>query len=456
MRTLKLSEIAAALGCPCAREALVARVVTDSRECGPNTLFVAIRGENTDGHRFAASALEKGAEAVVSDRELPGVDPDRVLRVEDTKRALIRIGGLVRSGFSIPFVGVTGSVGKTTTKEFIHTVLSAKYRTHKNEGNQNNEIGVPNTLFALEESHEAAVIEMAMTGPGEIRDLTLAVRPCVGVITSIGVSHLEFLGTRENILRAKLEIREGMPDGAPLFLCGDNDLLAGVTDDRLRVIFYGITNPACAIRATDVVQDGDSTRFTILSPWGEYPAAIPTVGLHNVTDALAAFGVSCEMGVEPAAAARALGDYLPSGMRQKVISRNGYTLVEDCYNCSPDSLRAAALTLGSFPAKGRRILVLSDMLELGPDAERLHAECGRFVARQGIDVLIACGPLSRHTIDGAIEGGMERAAWFETKEELAEQLRRLRRTGDVIWFKASRGMKLEDVICAVFGGEETA
>ena len=349
---------------------------------------------------------------------------------------------------------MTGSVGKTTTKEFIHAVLSARYRTHKNEGNQNNEIGVPNTLFALEKSHEAAVIEMGMSGPGEIRDLTRAVRPCVGVITAIGVSHLEYLGTRENILRAKLEIREGMPDGAPLFLCGDNDLLAGVTDERLRVIFYGITNPACAIRAVNIEAEGGETRFTILSPWGEYPARIPIVGLHNVTDALAAFGVGCELGVAPEAAAQALADYLPSGMRQKMISHNGLPIVEDCYNCSPDSLRAAALTLGAETEKGRRILVLSDMLELGPDSARLHAECGRFIARQGIDLLLACGPLSRHTVDGAIEAGMERTAWFETKEALAAQLRTLTRKGDIVWFKASRGQKLEDVIRAAFGGED--
>jgi len=456
MRTLMLSEIAAALGCPCEREAAVARVVTDSRQCAPGTLFVAIRGENADGHDYARSAIEKGAEAVVSEQDLPQIDPARVLRVENTKRALIRIGGLVRDGFSIPFVGVTGSVGKTTTKEFIHAVLSAKYRTHKNEGNQNNEIGVPNTLFALEEGHEAAVIEMGMSGPGEIRDLTLAVRPAVGVITAIGVSHLERLGTRENILRAKLEIREGMPDGAPLFLCGDNDLLAGVCDERLRVILYGITNPACAVRAVNIEPEEGATRFTILSPWGEYPARIPAVGLHTVTDALAAFGVGCVMGVEPEAAAKALGDYLPTGMRQNVRVRGGVTVVEDCYNCSPDSLRAAALTLGSFPAKGRRILVLSDMLELGPDTAQLHADCGRFIARQEIDLLLACGTLSRHTVDGAIEAGMERTAWFETKEELSETLRTAARAGDVVWFKASRGQKLEDVICAVFGGEEDA
>ena len=173
-------------------------------------------------------------------------------------------------------------------------------------------------------------------------------------------------------------------------------------------------------------------------------------------DALAAFGVGCLLGVGPEQAARALADYLPTGMRQKMTSRRGITVVEDCYNCSPDSLRAAALTLGSYPAKGRRILVLSDMLELGKEERALHAECGRFIARQGIDLLLACGPLSRDTIDGAIDAGMERAAYFESKEALAAELRTAARAGDIVWFKASRGQRLEEVISAVYGGEENA
>ncbi len=453
MKTLRLSDIAACLGCAGIREANITRVVTDSRECAPGSLFVAIPGERVDGHDYALSALEKGAEAVLAQRPLPQVPADRLLLTKDTKRALIAVGGLVRSRFAIPFVGVTGSVGKTTTKEFTAAVLSAKYRTHKNEGNQNNELGVPNTLFALGDEHEAAVIEMAMDGFGQIHDLTMAVRPCLGIITSVGVSHLEFLGSRENILKAKLEIRDGMPDGAPLLLCGDNDLLAGVRDDRLKILRYGVTNPACDVRASEIEEADGMTRFTILSPWGEQSARIPTIGQHNVLDALAAFSAGCLLGVEPEKAAKALGDYLPAGMRQKITSRRGVTVVEDCYNCSPDSLRAAALTLGSYPAKGRRILVLSDMLELGERERELHADCGRFIARQEIDLLLACGPLSRYTVDGAIEAGMERAAYFESKEALASELRKAARTGDVVWFKASRGRKLEEVIEAVYGEE---
>lgn len=454
MQKLKLSQIARALGAEISYDADICEVVTDSRQAKTGTLFVAICGENLDGNRFAASALQNGAEAVVVDTLLEGVDPKRAIVVPDTKRALIKIGGLYRRLFDIPFVGVTGSVGKTTTKEFIHAVLSAKYRTHKNAGNQNNEIGVPNTLFALELAHEAAVIEMGMCGFGEIRDLTTEILPSVGVITTIGVSHIEQLGSRENILKAKLELLEGMPDGAPLFLCGDNEYLNTVREPRLNIYRYGITNPECELRASDITQTDGGTHFIISSPWGEYSAVIPVIGQHNVLDALAAFGVGCAMGIDPEQSAAALANYLPVGMRQNVVSFKGMVVVEDCYNCSPDSLKAAALALASYPCAGRRILVLSDMLELGENAPAMHRDCGMFIARQDINLLMACGPLSEQTVLGADKAGMERCCHYDSKERLAQELIKAVRPGDVIWFKASRGMRLEDVIQQLYGKGE--
>lgn len=456
MQKLKLSQIARVLGAEIPYDADICEVVTDSRKINAGTLFVAICGENMDGNRFAASALQNGAVAVVVSTLMEGVDPGRAIVVPDTKRAFIKIGGLHRQLFDIPFVGVTGSVGKTTTKEFIHAVLSTKYRTHKNAGNQNNEIGVPNTLFALEPTHEAAVIEMGMCGFGEIRDLTTEIKPSVGVITTIGVSHIEQLGSRENILKAKLELLEGMADGAPLFLCGDNEYLNTVQAPRLKIYRYGITNPTCDIRASEIVQKGESTHFVISSPWGEHGAVIPVVGQHNVLDALVAFGVGCVMGIAPEQAATALANYLPVGMRQNVVPFKGMIVVEDCYNCSPDSLKAAVLALSNFPCSGRRILVVSDMLELGVNAPAMHAECGAFIARQDINLLLACGPLSEHTINGADKAGMERCCHYDSKERLARELIKAVRPGDVIWFKASRGMRLEDVIQTLYGKGENA
>ncbi|MBP1578350.1 MAG: UDP-N-acetylmuramoyl-tripeptide--D-alanyl-D-alanine ligase [Oscillospiraceae bacterium] len=306
MREVKISDIARKLGCEIGYDAVIKNVTTDSREVNDGDLFVAIKGENFDGNKFAKSALEKGACAVCVSELCEGVDPAKALIVDDTKRALIKIGGVYREGFSIPFVGITGSVGKTTTKEFIATVLGEKYKVHKTEGNRNNEICVPMTLMALEDSAEIGVIEMGMCGFGEIHDLTTEVKPAVGVITSIGVSHIELLGSRENILKAKLELLDGMKEGSPLFLCGDNDLLCTVNDERYKIYRYGITNSECDILARDIVQVGSSMKFVIDSPWGEYTATIPLVGMHNVLDALAAFGVGCVMGVEPKIAAKAL------------------------------------------------------------------------------------------------------------------------------------------------------
>ncbi len=454
MREVRVSETARRLNSSIGVDAVIKNVVTDSRMVQKGDLFVAIKGENFDGDLFAQSALEKGACAVVVSRLCDGVDPEKAIVTADTKRALIKIGGIYRDGFDIPFVGITGSVGKTTTKEFIATVLGEKYKVHKTEGNHNNEIGVPMTLIALDDTAEAGVIEMGMCGFGEIHDLVTEVRPAVGVITSIGVSHIELLGSRENILKAKLELLDGMEKGSPLFLCGDNDLLCTVKNDDYKIYRYGITNSDCDIIAKDIAQSGSSMKFVIVSPWGEYPATIPLVGMHNILDALAAFGVGCVMGVEPLKAAKALEKYVPVGLRQKVTRHNGMVIVEDCYNCSPDSLRAAALALAASPCEGRRIMVVSDMLELGEKSRDMHRECGKFIARQEIDMLVGCGEETESTIQGAYSAGMERCKHYPDKETLCKELLRTMRAGDVIWFKASRGMKLEEVSGMLLGRGE--
>lgn len=454
MREIKLSDIARAVGCAGEYQGAVREVTTDSRKAGPGALFVAIRGETMDGNDFALSALERGAEAALVDRDVDG-PAGRLLRVPDGRRALISIGGMVRDRFTLPIVGVTGSVGKTTTKEFVYAVLSSRFATHRNEGNQNNELGVPNTLFALTSAHEAAVIEMGMSGLGEIHDLSVAVRPSIGIITSVGMSHIEALGSRENILKAKLELLDGMEEGAPLLLCGDNDLLQTVRDERFRILTYGVDNKRCDIRAGDIVQSGTQTRFRIRSPWGSHAAVLPTVGTHNVLDALAAYGAGCLLGIEPATAAAALSDYRTVGMRQRFVDWRGAVVVEDCYNCAPDSLRAAAGTLASYPCGGRRILALSDMLELGPEAPALHRECGAAVAGLGVDLLLTTGELSRHTAEGARAAGLADCRHYPDKGALADALLALVEPGDVIWLKSSRGMKLEEVVQRLYDSDLT-
>ena len=453
MQRLEIAEICHAVGSGCSLPGSIGCVVTDSRLAKPDSLFVAIRGEHFDGHDFAASALDKGAVCVVTERPILGIDAAHTIIVKDTKRAYIAIGGLHRAKFSIPVVGVTGSVGKTTTKEFVYAVLSSSFKTHKNEGNQNNELGVPATLLDLDAAHQAAVIEMGMSAPGEIKDLAMATRPCVGIITAIGVSHIEMLGSRENILKAKAEIIEGMPREAPLLVCSDDDMLSMFFDDRVRVMRYATNDPKADIKAENItVCSAEKTKFSICSPWGNFDASIPVLGEHNVRNALAAFAAGCLLDVLPSKAARALSEYVPAGMRQKTVQYNDMTVVEDCYNASPDSLRAAAKTLGNYPAKGRKILVVSDMLELGEKAAEMHEACGTFAAASGIDRLMATGPLSKHTIHGAKSAGFGQAEHYSDKKALASALLSQAQPNDILWFKASRGMQLEEVIEEFYRG----
>ena len=324
----------------------IASVVTDSREAGPGSLFVCIRGERVDGHDYALRALEAGAAGVVVQRPVPGVPPEKCVQAPDALDAMIRLGANYRALYSPLLAGVTGSVGKTTTKEFCYAVFSAFGKTLRTEGNQNNEIGMPNTLFRLDKSVEYAVVEMGMQGLGEIRKLTLAAKPAGAVITCIGRSHLEQLGTRENILRAKLEICEGLPQGAPLVVNGDDDYLPGaaVRPDLEKVLF-AVENPDADVRALDIVSGAEGTRFTIADKaHGSLPAYIPAMGLHNVRNALSAYALATRLGLAPAAAAAALANYQTTGHRQHVVEYGGVTVIDDCYNANPDSMRAALLT----------------------------------------------------------------------------------------------------------------
>ncbi len=445
MERMTIQEIAEAIGSTERFEGAVEQVSTDSRALPEGCLFLALAGERFNGHDYLAAAQQNGAAfAVAQERRADyAAQNGRILYVQDTGRALLELGRAYRGKFSIHCVGVTGSVGKTTTKEMIAQVVSAGYKTLKTEGNLNNEIGLPKTLFGLDRSHQAAVIEMGMEGLGEIATLAAVAQPQIGVITNVGVSHIERLGSRENILKAKMELADALPDGAPLLLCGDNDLLSGVQMPRLRVTFFGIENPGCAVLAEEIFEQAGETRFTLRHPDGRIPVHLPCMGRHNVLNALAAFAVGRELGISPEDCAQALAGYRPSGMRQKVVDWNGVTVVEDCYNASPDSMRAALSTLGRWEGASRRIAVLADMLELGEISRMSHIEAGQCAAEQGIDLLLAYGEQGRYYVEGAF--GVD-ARWFETKDALCKALEQESIPGSVIWVKASRGMKLEEVL----------
>ena len=454
MKAFTLQEAAAALGLPQMQaQATLADVCTDTRKIQPGSLFVCLRGERFDGHTFAPQAAQLGAAALLVDHPVEADAPQLV--VNDTGKALLQLAGWYRRRFQLPVVGLTGSVGKTTTKEFIALVLGAKYNTLKTQGNLNNEIGVPQMLFRLEDSHTAAVIEMGMNHFGEISRLTRAVAPTVGLVTNIGVSHIENLGSRAGILQAKLEILEGMAPGAPLIVNIDNDMLRTVKLGDRPLLTFAIDDQSADFTATDIAEQGSSTAFTVHHSTFTQSVIIPTVGIHNVYNALAAMAVGYVTGVDPAAAAAALANYVPAGMRQNLVQVGGVQVIEDCYNASPDSMRAALQTLGKLPVH-RRYAVLGAMLELGDYAKEAHTQVGKMAAENGIDGVLAYGADAAYIVEAAKQAGLENARLFDTKEALAQSLAQQVQPGDGVLFKGSRGMHLEDVMHTVYERWEKA
>lgn len=454
MKAFTLQEAAAALGLPQMQaQATLADVCTDTRKIQPGSLFVCLRGERFDGHSFASQAAQLGAAALLVDHPVDADVPQLV--VTDTGKALLQLAGWYRRRFQLPVVGLTGSVGKTTTKEFIALVLGAKYNTLKTQGNLNNEIGVPQMLFRLEDSHTAAVIEMGMNHFGEISRLTRAVAPTVGLITNIGVSHIENLGSRAGILQAKLEILEGMAPDAPLIVNMDNDMLRTVKLGHRPLLTFAIDDQSADFTATDIAEQGSTTTFTVHHSAFTQPVTIPTVGIHNVYNALAAMAVGYVTGVDPAAAASALANYVPAGMRQNLVQVGGVQVIEDCYNASPDSMRAALQTLGKLPVR-RRYAVLGAMLELGDYAKEAHTQVGKMAAENGIDGVLAYGADAAYIVEAAKQAGLENARLFDTKEALAQALAQQVQPGDGVLFKGSRGMHLEDVMHTVYERWEKA
>lgn len=440
---LKASEIAKALGTVVDSQNIINRVSIDSRDVDKNTLFFAIKGERFDGHDFVKDVAEKGVGAVVCHKKVDCSAP--VIYVEDTKDALLDLASYYKS--TIPdllLIALTGSVGKTTTKEMVACVMAQKGETLKTEGNFNNEIGMPRTLFRLEKTTKNAVIEMGMDGFGQISVLTNCAKPDCAIITNIGVSHIEILGSRDGILQAKLEILEGLKKGSPVFLNGDNDKLANVKLDDYKVIFFGIENENCDVRAVDIKEIGLTTEFTAIKGDIKQKITIPTVGIHNVYDALTAFAVGLEYGVSSEDIAKGLEGYTPSGMRQRIKEVKGVTFIEDCYNASPDSQKAGLNSLCKI-AKGRKIAVLGDMLELGSFSEEAHRMVGEYAAECGVDLLYTVGEESKYMADSALKSGLKNVRNFTDKKELTEILINELQKGDTILFKASRGMKLEEI-----------
>lgn len=440
---LQVSEIAKALNADISSENLINCVSIDSRDVDKNTLFFAIKGERFDGHDFIEAVANKGVGAIVSHKKIECSAP--VILVEDTKQAFLDFASFYRMSMpNLLVVGLTGSVGKTTTKEMTACVLSQKNKTLKTEGNLNNEIGMPKTIFRLDETYGSAVIEMGMDNAGQISALSRSCKPDCAIITNVGVSHIENLGSRDGILKAKLEILDGLKKGSPIFLNGDNDKLSTAKIDGYKVIYFGIENKNCDILAENIKEIGLSTEFTAVKGDVRQKIIIPTVGIHNVYDALAAFAVGIEYGINPQDIAKGLSEYVPSGMRQRIKEANGITVIEDCYNASPDSQKAGLNSLCKI-AKSRKIAVLGDMLELGSYSETAHRNVGEYAAECNVDMLFTYGKESEFMADSAKKSGLKSVFSFIDKAELTKALYNELKLGDTVLFKASRGMKLEEI-----------
>lgn len=424
----------------------IEKISTDSRDIDGNTLFVALIGERFDAHDFVQDVLNKGAKAVICSRQTG--DDKRIIYVEDTGKALLDIAHGYRKKFNIPVIGLTGSVGKTTSKGMIYSVVKRKFNTLRTAGNLNNEIGVPKTLFGLTEKNEAAVIEMGMNHFNEISRLSKTVEPTVAAITNVGTAHIENLGSREGILKAKLEILDGMKKGSPLIINGDNDMLKTVKNDDFKVVRFGIESDDLDMRAVDIESDEKGSTFKAVCGEEKTKVFVPAVGLHNVYNALCAMCVGKTLGYTLEEAAEGIKDFEPEGMRQKITRAGNTVFVEDCYNANPDSMAASLEALKTLKAK-RSFAVLGDMLELGEYSEKAHREVGEKAAKTGCCAVLTYGELSKYISDEAQKYGCS-AQNFNDKEELSNFLFKNLRDGDAVLFKGSRGMKMEEIFLSLY------
>ncbi len=419
----------------------------DSRTIKAGELFFAVTGERLEGHDFVFSAVQKGAVAAVVRRDQADrfSDKTQLLFVDDTLIALQTLATAVRKLWGKPLIGVTGSAGKTTTKEAIAHVLSAHKRVLKSEGNFNNHFGLPLMLLKIEPEHDLAVIEMGMSHAGEIRALAKIAQPGIGVVTNVAPVHLEFFDSIAGIARAKYELVESLPSNGTAVLNADDEYVSQFGRDfRGKVIKYGIKSMA-DVRAENIVARGiEGSEFDVIVGDTREHASVQLVGEHNVLNALAAVSVGLACGLKPAESVAALASLAPADKRGQVLQLGNITVVNDCYNSNPKALNAMVDALATMKAK-RRIVVAGEMLELGPAAEELHESSGRHIGEKKIDVAIGVRGLARAIVHGAKKAGSE-AIFVATPEEAGEWLAQETRDGDVVLMKASRGVKLEKAL----------
>ncbi|MCU1254142.1 MAG: UDP-N-acetylmuramoyl-tripeptide--D-alanyl-D-alanine ligase [Candidatus Angelobacter sp.] len=427
----------------CDQEAVAMGYSIDSRTLNPGDLFIAITGERFDGHEYVQAALEKGAVgAIVEAGKQVGGDPLRLLKVENTLKALQLLGAAARRLWGKPLLAVTGSAGKTTTKEILAHILATRFRVMKSSGNLNNHIGLPLQLLKLEAEHDLGVVEMGMNHAGEIRALGELAHHDLAVVTTVAPVHLEFFGSLAEIARAKYEIIETLPSGGVAVLNADDEYVSQFGRDfKGKVVTFGIKRTADVTAQKVKLNGAEGSTFELVVDNVGEPVTFPLVGEHNIYNALAAAAAAMERGISPSQAAAALSSIAPPDKRGQVLHLHGATIINDCYNSNPRALEAMIDTLASMKGE-RRILVVGEMLELGPTAEALHRECGKHAAEKKIDIVIGVRGMARAVAEAACGSGTQ-AQFVETPEQAGEWLARNLRPGDAVLLKASRGVKLE-------------
>lgn len=443
MKNITLQQVISAVnGTFSGDQALLERVITDvsidSRTITENALFIAIKGERFDGHAFIPDVLAKGALAAISSQAMEG----NVILVSDTLEAYQKLAAYYRSLFDIPFVGITGSVGKTTTKELVSTVLSQQFNTHKNVGNLNNQTGVPQTLFKLDEKHKAAVIEMGTNHFGEIDSLAKMVQPNICIITNIGESHIEFLGSKEGILKAKSEMFAHRKPNGKIIVNGNDPLLRTLIGKYPELITYGI-GPECDVYATDLKENAlEGTAFTAHFNGQTAELFIPAPGEYMVQNALCALAAGLSLGMDISSIKEGIAAFRPTAGRMHIIKKQDLTIINDAYNANPTSMSASIKTVCALD--GRSVLILGDMFELGEKELDYHRQMGEFAAAQKADLLLCVGKLSFEMYMGAMAKGC-RAMYFANKDILLRELPELLEDGDTVLIKASHSMRLDEV-----------
>ena len=447
MKNLTLANIAKAcggtyVGNTADREKEVVSITTDSRQAEPGSLFVAIKGERVDGHNFIDGVFEKGAICVLSEKELPEAKGNYI-QVASSLQAVKDIAEFYRQQLHVKVVGITGSVGKTSTKEMIASILAEKYQVLKTLGNFNNELGLPLTVFRLRDEDEVAVLEMGISDFGEMHRLSKVAKPDVAVITNIGQCHLEFLHDRDGVLRAKTEIFDFLAEDGRVILNGDDDKL--ITVDQVNEnapIFFGIQNQS-EIYADEIEPKGlRGIACRIHTPEGTFSVQVPIPGYHMVMNALAGTAVGLTLGLTLDEIKCGIEKLQPLSGRFHMIDHAGMLIIDDCYNASPVAVKGSLDVMKD--AEGRKVAILGDMFELGADSDMFHAEVGAHAAKNGMDLLICVGENSRHTAQAAITcGGCQEVVHMPNLEVLAGVLPDLVKEGDTILVKASHGMHFE-------------